>query len=1005
MTVLRLLSVLIATTLIFGCSSHKNSLSSNKNTLQVSGGYIGADVRNAVVYSVPIDVQGQPSWSDDGSSYGGNKGYSSADGYYKTSINKTDVGKATLFIAAPNIYENKTNATSESCELIAGCAGTAWSGYFTVADQFKMTAAVGNLQDNMRVNVNWITRLAADMAYTSYIDENGNEGNNPNKAKDGIFTRYTIERGNIWLNKQFGLNDIISLRPIAPSKINNFKDLDANLREQGMIYGALLAGGQKLAFASGSNQQVALLDEIIKQQHDNKGQLLRNADAGFSLCGLYASAESVLADNLNKLKAQSGGLNKGIESSVNKALEHLRNTKASHCAQAAGVLTQVQVSIDEIKIWVDTFKNAKKFVDDLNERIVNIECRNTDQDLNQDGQVAHFFDCNYLARSKTYFKDLKQIYENNHTGLDAAMIDLRDAILDYTRCLNGAPPCGAGYKTDHYELGALTITLLPVNEDDTVVCKQLSSDGKTCLDPYYHAFDFKVLGEQTADSLVLKYTEPEKTENNKTTKEFSRVRVVYTDSYKIPPVTALATDLDQVPPSPAVEALGFDFYFPEVVITPPSGTNLELYKDLKLYFSAKLIGVKPEYEGSTKPYHYNLTESDIGMNVQGSVLGSIQESGKTVELKNQTGLTLNAKFSDAANFYSKQLWPKKADYFTSESGVAKQDTISNLFHYELRKGARILLQISTDKNGVKTEEWNENADYLDLGITGQGTNRFEVYNIKKAGEADQRIMRKCSVDRSENDLDKREKGKVCTQATVVKVDYDLINDLLYSDTGLDGFALPAYGVYKPVLDKNNKLPWDGSANIDGKLIAQFNQGVDSLKLTITQELVDKNSDGSVARAPLAIMKVKGNKKTATSWEVATTLGLDYDYLVDILPTGQRAQSIYLSYYVRESAGAAGKPNYVTELGALSLFRGGVKMFTNTTQGESIGVTLATRVDYDLDAASTLGCGYNASQGAKDCNEIGYLTFRGSLVAVVREERPGAYVVRYSDGTFSILGGS
>ena len=29
--------------------------------------------------------------------------------------------------------------------------------------------------------------------------------------------------------------------------MNNFADMDANLREQGLIYGALLAGGQKLA--------------------------------------------------------------------------------------------------------------------------------------------------------------------------------------------------------------------------------------------------------------------------------------------------------------------------------------------------------------------------------------------------------------------------------------------------------------------------------------------------------------------------------------------------------------------------------------------------------------------------------------------------------------------------------------------------------------------------------------------------------------------------------------
>ena len=72
--------------------------------------------------------------------------------------------------------------------------------YFTVAADFKLTAAVGNLQDNMRVN-GWITRLAADWL-TPVIDENGNEGNNPSKTKDGIFTPTTIERSNIWLNKQ-----------------------------------------------------------------------------------------------------------------------------------------------------------------------------------------------------------------------------------------------------------------------------------------------------------------------------------------------------------------------------------------------------------------------------------------------------------------------------------------------------------------------------------------------------------------------------------------------------------------------------------------------------------------------------------------------------------------------------------------------------------------------------------------------------------------------------------
>ena len=128
----------------------------------------------------------------------------------------------------------------------------------------------------------------------------------------------------------------------------------------------------------------------------------------------------------------------------------------------------------------------------MNERIVNIQCRNTDQDLKWRRQIAHFLIA-IIWRSKSYFKDLQQLYESNRVGLDAVMVDLRDAVLDYSRCLNGASPAVVGYKGDHYELGALTITQLPVNEADTLFCQQLGADGKTCADPYYYAFDFKVV--------------------------------------------------------------------------------------------------------------------------------------------------------------------------------------------------------------------------------------------------------------------------------------------------------------------------------------------------------------------------------------------------------------------------------------------------------------------------------------------------------------------------------
>src|SRR5690554_8084656 len=95
------------------------------------------------------------------------------------------------------------------------------------------------------------------MAYTTYIDEDGNLTNPPSFENDftdrptvpveGMFTPYTIERGNIWIKKQFGLGDIISVRAIAPSALDEESELTDGLRDQGLRYVALLAAGQELA--------------------------------------------------------------------------------------------------------------------------------------------------------------------------------------------------------------------------------------------------------------------------------------------------------------------------------------------------------------------------------------------------------------------------------------------------------------------------------------------------------------------------------------------------------------------------------------------------------------------------------------------------------------------------------------------------------------------------------------------------------------------------------------
>src|SRR5690606_38510694 len=219
-------AVLMAVTLA-GCSGNSSSSSGRQPvTPNYVNGYLGtANIRNAMVYAVPVNVQGQPGTELDKLNqqvYLGEVTSSDVQGYYRVRVAQQDIGKAMVLI----VQGKAAGTTTAVCELRLGCAdGWAYKQAKVVASDFSLTAAVGNVQNNTRININWLTHLAADHAYTSYIDDDDNDNDNDNgngqatTPTEGMFTPFTIERGNLWLSRQFEVADIISLRPIAPSQL------------------------------------------------------------------------------------------------------------------------------------------------------------------------------------------------------------------------------------------------------------------------------------------------------------------------------------------------------------------------------------------------------------------------------------------------------------------------------------------------------------------------------------------------------------------------------------------------------------------------------------------------------------------------------------------------------------------------------------------------------------------------------------------------------------------
>src|SRR5690554_6948227 len=969
-----LLSVTLLGLLVTGCSPSSSSSGSSTVVESKVNGYVGAsNIFKSTIFAVPIDVQGQPKLdAEDQNKYAGNRTISDSKAYYVVGVAEENSPKPILFIANA-LAEDKT---TKRCELVNGCAKAKanYGDTYTLNTEFKLRAAVSSVGDGSRVNINWITHLAADIAYTTYIDETGDNRESPNTAAPGMYTPFTIERGNLWLSKQFKISDVISYRPISPSQLNQADGLVEGLREEGIRYGALLAGGQKLA-SDKNLSDTGWVTSIVEQQRELQGQLYINHQDKFSMCKLYDAAETVLNDNLKR----QTGLSADVSASATNALAELKVERDDACSANLGDKTNIKVKVDEIKGWADSFKQAKEFVGDLNSRFLNMRC----DDPAKEGEG--FFDCDYVNVTQDYYNNLELFYKSNKVELTKALHGIRDDITEFIACLNDTVNTSCTATT--YVKGDLTYTLVPVES---------TKDG---VDKYY-AFDFRITGTRSISStLSLTFNEiPVDKQTDKITEsDYNYIRVVYQGDkspLKTPAKLAFGDENNNAP-SPeeeGVEPLGFDINIPSVTIKN-TDESFE-FKDFNLYFfSAKLLGVKPIFD-EHKAMHYNLTEVSAGLNVQGDILGNIMEEGEKVELANIAELTFKAKFSDAANYYAPSIWPDANDYFVTDSGVVAPKVKPGLFEYNLVQNKDILISSTQAKDGEVTETWG-NADYLELTVAGT-TNRYEKYK-----QDERYALRNCLVNKTLNE-DEQEKQKICRASETVLEDFSVINDLIYSEEKyFSNFAIPAYGSYKPDIPEDVK--W-GAGTWNGILVAEFAQGVDNFELRIGQEFVDDSGDNK-KRRPSAILKVKANKKTDTNWELAASMGYKYKFLYDVWPMGEKdTQSFYFAYSVKEFTDADGSKAFVEELGSLSIIRAGTKLF-QLEEGKTVNGTLASRVDYEIDKDVVNNCGYSGHQvKTKSCNAIAYLTVRGKLVGVLREEH-GAYVMRYSDGTWSLIGGN
>lgn len=1020
-------SVLLLASLLSACSGNSSTGSNRGNEPARLNGYVGAsDAFGVLIYAVPIDSQGQPTTElvESTEVYVGPRSTSTTRAFYQVNVPAAQLDRPATFIA----LSNSRNDSSQRCQRPAGCTfggdPIAYNANRVLnAEDFEWRASVGTVLRDMRVNINWITHAASAFAYTSYIDTTDTGVADTPRA--GIYTPFTIERANLWLSRLFGISDVISLRPLSPAELNTLPDVSSSLRQQGLYYGALLAAAQELA----SQQNITpeqWLAELVKQLLNTQGQLVMNdEDSAYSLISIFKAAHTILTANRDDLAAR----NATIPAEVDTVIEQLT---ARETGYRNGTIGPVVVTDAEVKASLAPLANAKVFMKDLNDRLFNLTGKHPrtcgKEGVESENCVPSFVDYQYVQAVETYYRAVDDDYRPLLPLLNQGLHDARDLVEGFLTCVhfNGnesnpvtcALPTGWNFDPTNNSAtnDSLTLTYKGIALEE-------AKEGET---PTFNAFDVFLNGKLVTtnalnETATLHFKPLVDEDDDAAAPTLARVRVVFDEATERPPLVCREVTPAKVPHD-CVEPLGFDVAWPQLVIDEfdlgEAVTGPE--SSLRFSFNTTLIGVRdvvidssgsePVVSGFT-PYHYNVSAVSLTALLEGEQTDQIRENNKDVTVRNQSELLFSGRASNASNYYGQQRWPSVDDFFRVRDGFDTSDSAPviapGLFRYRYYENVEVLFRRQNDNNIMRT------ADYLEIEILGVGIERIELF--RTPDDKGDLGYRKCSVveiEDAENPGEMIRQPNLCSDLSAVENDF-MLQDLIADEGKLGLFAYPSRGAYKPLFNGTLTLT-NTDIVIDGELKATFSMGIDRLQLRMAHELFEfadeSENDSKTKRLPMALMSIDLSRVSRERWEVALLAGYDYDYVIEGFPIGIRAQSLYASYFVdmevpfREDDGSGNEITKVAgfEAGSLIVNRGGVTLFSDTAQ--SIGITIATLADY-LPGDVAVGCAVmgrdeNITNGT--CDARGYLTYRGSLLGVIREERRGVFVIRYIDGSFQVI---
>lgn len=951
------------------------------------------------------------------------------------------------------------------CQVVAGCLVTgnliSFGSLYPMPAKDRWSAAVEFVSDGQFVVINPITEMATLLGFSTYVGSSDDteikeEGS---VAAPGYYSNYGIAKGNSQTAALFGLTDIISVEPINLFSLHNISISSSTSLQDSIRYGALLAAWESLELNYNSSileGDFSFREEVVFEYVSNQGQLYQAEpldNQKLSMKSLYEAA----ASNLSAARDFHMSLSRSIPNEVNLVIDKLEQEAERF---QDGVLTSAESQITKqlIDDYSDAILKSKamvNYISDLSNNFADEEYRNSVQEAStlatdEIKRLSPKFDIlmqQLLAIQEYYLSCASgscdvaspwhggdNIYSSENKSL--TIVQSEDAKLELSQAMvfDSASPEGSTATNSHdlFITGAIEFDGLRFELSD------FSSDSVATIKSGIRSSFPKVLSELPEH--------PDLIEGGK------GARV---DEGLVPDAIELAL--------PSFKLYDKSLVGADKELTVSGGLSALMIANVD---SSDFIEGKDDKDKLGKRYNLANVSSTLTVagSKQGELEDGTELRDSAVLSVQAVASESVISEGNLAAYFPDTVYPTFESFFKPRENFSVGDESPSALVVS-RRGVMNFPKLDTE--GVASEEEVISVDYLELDYEVGGLERYVVYPkigdddqywglVCSATAEDEKDLIGPEWTKTVKDDEGKDVIKVLLTCGVrQKFSGESTPDSLINSVyaiNKDFVNLREYngqGVYRVAYDLEVKGKDDEGEDIVG--LSDFSDaedthggvieqtivlGVDSMRLQFKPELVN---DAATKFLPETVFDVSlvWRRHDLIDVNIFLAFNADENYNnpngtgLPYLGVGSDVESYSIAYRTDENGNELGE--YVFAWSGVQFVDGPIgsdgkpiKVMQRTSDEslkEGFIAGIGSNVEYrdytqreqdalDLSAEEIAAvqeekCGFfdrgQKTEGGENCSAIAYLTFRGLVTGVLREEQDGVYVIRYIDGSWQAFG--